>query len=134
MWPASHHKQDSTRHGLWTRQGRTALIPLLSRPNSMDRDWCPTWAPVLTRITQNRFTDKLYRYREQMSYTIIGADRNRQNCHGGWDRPNTYHTDITEQDPDTTHIYVHRPLTEPTESYDGTGPRRTPEQINICIR
>ena len=28
--------------------------------------------------------------------------------------------------------YVYRPLTNITKSYDGTGPRRTPEQIYIC--
>ena len=40
-------------------------------------------------------------------------------------RPLAQTTDITEQWQPMTHIYVYRPLIQTTESYDGTGPRRT---------
>ena len=43
----------------------------------------------------------------------------------------TYHTSLTKPTGHNPHTYIHRPLNRMTESYDGTGPRRTPEQTNI---
>ena len=87
------------------------------------------------RTIQNNPARRKYQQRphraNKTTYIHMRADKAAK---AGGTAQHTNHTSLIERTGHNPHTYIHRPLNRMTESYDGTGPRRTPEQIYTMQR